>query len=58
MIIKPRAIYFVSNNLAVNYDVEGEFGQNLYTFSINNKNNTATISVNKAFIEIRLTSYR
>lgn len=58
MIIKPRAIYFVSNNLAVNYDVEGEFGQNLYIFSINNKNNTATISVNKQFIEIGLTFYR
>ena len=58
MIIKPRAIYFVSNNLAVNYDVDGEFGQNLYVFGFNNKNNTATISVNKAFIEIKLTSYR
>ncbi len=51
MIIKPRAIYFVSNNLAVNYDVDGEFGRNLYAPGLNNKNNTATISVKKAFIE-------
>lgn len=50
MIIKPRAIYFVSNNLAVNYDVDGEFGRNLYMFRFNNKKNTATISINKAFI--------